>query len=199
MNTTFDLKHKTITAFADTHKIASGSLREVAAKVKESLQEDRKSTILIFDDVTSQQIEIDLRGSLEAVLRRIDAAHPLEEVDGEKKAGPGRPKLGVVSREVTLLPRHWDWLTTQPGGASVTLRKLVEEAKKKNLAKDLIRGSQEATHKFMTAMAGNLPSFEEALRALYARDRGSFEKNIKSWPKDIRQHTRKLAELALAD
>ena len=199
MTTTFDLKHKSITAFADTRKLASGSLREVAAKVKESLQEDRKSTILIFDDVTSQQIEIDFRGTLEAVLRRIDIANPTEEVEDEKKSGPGRPKLGVVSREITLLPRHWDWLSAQPGGASVTLRKLVEEAKKKNLAKDQIRGSQEATHKFMTAIAGNLPSFEEALRALYSRDRGSFEKIIKSWPKDIRQHTLKLAALALGD
>ncbi|MFY0534142.1 DUF2239 family protein [Nannocystis pusilla] len=33
------------------------------------------------------------------------------------RTGPGRPKLGVVSREVSLLPRHWEWLERQPSGS----------------------------------------------------------------------------------
>jgi hypothetical protein len=186
------LKAQSVIAFADSKKIASGALKEVALKVKKFLQEEPKTTILIFDEHTSRQVEVDLRGTPEAIARRLELA---EEPSEEDHKGPGRPKLGVVSREVTLLPHHWDWLSHQPGGASVTLRKLVEEAKKKNFAKDQIRQAQEAAYQFMNVMAGNLPSFEEALRALYAKDRESFSKWIKGWPKDIREHVIKLSSL----
>jgi len=175
----------TCTAFADAKKIAQGQIVEVALKIKKHLQKNRQSSILIFDDVTSAQIEIDLRGTSEAVTERL-------QIPEEK--GPGRPKLGVISREISLLPRHWDWLALQPGGASVTLRKLVEEAKKKNQAQDQIRQAQNATYKFMMVMAGNLPHFEEALRAFYAKDRKLFEKLMDSWPKDIREHIERLSE-----
>ncbi|MNT11511.1 hypothetical protein D3C72_1463960 [compost metagenome] len=180
------------TAFADTKKIASGDVVEVATKVKKLLLADKKISVLIFDDLTSQQIEIDFRGSLENVKDRLESLSPN---DAEKK--PGRPKLGVVSKEVTLLPEHWEWLALQPGGASVTLRKLIEEAKKKNLPKDRIRQAQDAAYKFMTVMAGDLPQYEEALRALYAADSKKFEKMISDWPKDIQEHSLKLAKAAL--
>ncbi|HLE01563.1 MAG TPA: DUF2239 family protein [Bdellovibrionota bacterium] len=100
----------------------------------------------------------------------------------------GRPKLGVVAREVTLLPRHWDWLATQPGGASVRLRKLVEGTMSKSGKQDQIRQAQEATYRFMTAMAGNLPDYEEALRAFYAKKCELFKKLMSDWPSDIREH-----------
>lgn len=179
------------TAFANHKIIATGDIQEVALKVKSFLN-DHKAQILIFDDVTSAQIELDLRGTAEAVARRLEKMLEPQE----KKAGPGRPKLGVVSKEVTLLPHHWEWLALQPGGASVTLRKLIEEAKKKNASKDLIRQAQESTYKFMQAMAGDLPDYEEALRALYAGDEKSFEKRIADWPADIKKHTSKLAKNA---
>ena len=111
--------------------------------------------------------------------------------------GPGRPKLGVVAREITLLPRHWDWLNTQPGGASVALRKLVEQARHASEGKDRIRQSQEATYRFMVAMAGDRPGFEEATRALFAGDSDRFDREIASWPIDVRDHARQLAAIAL--
>jgi hypothetical protein len=178
------------TAFADSKKIASGDVMNVALKVKKFLKTESKAHVLIFDDITSNQVEIDFRGTVENVTRRLET---LIQPDSEKKSGPGRPKLGVTAKEVTLLPEHWEWLAIQPGGASVTLRKLIEEAKKKNSAKDKIRQSQEAAYKFMTVMAGDLPQYEEALRALYASDEKKFEKMISDWPRDIQAHSLKLA------
>lgn len=183
------------TAFADSKKVARGDAIEVATKVKNILKNDPKTQVLIFDNLTSNQIEIDFRGTPENVIRRLEEL--FLEADITKKSGPGRPKLGVTAKEVTLLPDHWEWLARQPGGASVTLRRLVEEAKKKNHTKDLLRQAQEATHKFMTAMAGDLPQYEEALRALYAGEAKKFEKMIAEWPKDIREHVWGLAERAL--
>lgn len=180
-------------AFSESKKIASGEVLEVAAKVKKYLLKEPKAQVLIFDDATSSQIEIDFRGTAETVLRRLETLFEVTE-KMEKKPGPGRPKLGVVAKEVTLLPDHWDWLARQPGGASVTLRKLVEEAKKKNLLKDQMRSAQEAAYKFMTIMAGDLPDYEEALRALYANDPKKFERLIASWPKDIHDHALMLAK-----
>jgi hypothetical protein len=110
---------------------------------------------------------------------------------------PGRPKLGVVAREVTLLPRHWEWLNRQPGGASVALRKLVEDARRVNEGRDGVRRAQEVAYRFMSTIAGDLPGFEEATRALFARDRSRFGENTLSWPADVREHASKLAALAL--
>lgn len=189
---------RTYTAFADSKKIASGAVVDVALKVKKFLKTDSKAQILIFDDSTSAQIEIDLRGTADNITRRLEAL--LEDkgtTSPSKKSGPGRPKLGVTPKEVTLLPDHWEWLASQPGGASVTLRRLVEDAKKKNHPKDLIRQAQEATYKFMTVMAGDLTQYEEALRALYSKDHNKFEKIVNLWPKDIREHTLKIAEAAM--
>ena len=181
-------------AFAGHKKVASGEVGLVVVKIKKYLEKNNKSSILIFDERTSEPIEIDFRGSIATGAKRLG---DLVAQDNEVQRGPGRPKLGVVSREIGLLPRHWDWLALQSGGASVTLRKLVEDAKKKNLKKDLIRQSQNAAYKFMSAVAGDLPHFENALRALYANKSAEFLSMISSWPKDIREHIEKLVEPAL--
>jgi uncharacterized protein len=170
------------TAFDGVRRIASGALAEIAAKVKAAY--DRGSHVLVFDDETGEQIELDYRGTPEDVLARLSPA--------EAPRGPGRPKLGVVAREVTLLPRHWDWLNDQPGGASVAIRKLVETAAKSESAR--LRKGREVTYKFMSAMAGDLPAFEEVSRALFAADGDRFRELTQGWPADIRDHVRRLAE-----
>ena len=191
------------TAFEGSRCIASGDLVQVAKKVKEFIDRGEQASVLIFDDVTSEVIEVDFRGTMDDVLKRLEKTTPRIEsaaaqlhTDQSPLRGPGRPKLGVVSREVTLLPRHWDWLNSQPGGASVALRKLVEEARRVNSGRDKVRHSQEAAYRFMSAMAGNLPGFEEATRALFAGKSESFNDLIDSWPVDIRDHARKLSNAA---
>jgi len=187
------------TAFAGDDRIAAGSLAEVAAATKAMLEAGTDAPILIFDEA-SQIVEMDFRGTLDDVIARLpqpEAPAAAEPESTQAPRGRGRPKLGVVSREVTLLPRHWQWLATQPGGASVTLRKLVETAKRANLDKDRVRESQEAACRFMTTMAGDRPGFEEATRALFGGNRERFEKEIEAWPKDIAEHARSLAAAAL--
>lgn len=171
------------TAFSQMKRVASGTVQDVAVKSKDFLKKEPKASLLVFDDQTGQQVDLNLRGSIDAVSKRYDNA----EEKAEKK-GPGRPKLGVISKEVTLLPQHWDWLSRQPGGASVTLRKLVEDARKKNAAKDLLRQSQDAAYKVMTALAGDLPNYEEALRALFSKERTKFKMMIQDWPRDVRDY-----------
>jgi hypothetical protein len=173
---------------------------KVARKVKEIIDQDEHVSILIFDDITSELVEVDFRGTMVEVLERLEkptagmeSANASSGTNKFSQRGPGRPKLGVVSREVTLLPRHWDWLNSQPGGASVALRKLVEEARRVNSGKDKVRHSKEVAYRFMSAMAGNFPGFEEATRALFAGDAERFNSLVTSWPIDIRDHARKLA------
>lgn len=189
------------TAFAGTRRIACGGLRDVALKAKAVLDRARRAQVLIFDDLTSELIEVDFRGTPARVLQRIGetAAAPQgsESTQPDVEARrPGRPKLGVVAREVTLLPRHWEWLATQPGGASVALRKLVEHARLTNHGKDRLRRAQEAAYRFLSAMAGNEVGFEEAIRALFAGKRERFDEMVEPWPRDVRDHARKLAAVA---
>jgi hypothetical protein len=158
-------------------------------KVRWTISEGRIASNRIFDDLTGQVIDLDLRGLTGAEAPSHTAPAPAEE----PARRPGRPKLGVVAREVTLLPRHWDWLATQPGGASVALRKLVEEAKRTSKDKDRLRSAQEAAYRFMSAMAGNEPGFEEAARALFAGNREGFAKIAEAWPVDVGNHAKKLA------
>lgn len=170
------------TGFAGDVRVGSGGIREVLLRIKECFDRGEMKPLLIFEDQTGQQIDFDLSGTAEEVLERL-SWHPVVGHASQGKTGPGRPKLGVVSREVSLLPRHWEWLEQQPAGISGTLRKLVEEARKSQPSI-----SREAVGKFMWAVAGNLPNFEEASRAFYARDKGRFEALIKDWPKDIQLH-----------
>ncbi len=198
-----EYKLKSCTAFKDHRSVASGDLMQVARKVKEIIDQDEHASILIFEDVTSELVEVDFRGTMEEVLERLEKStagmEPVKSssgIDQRSQRGPGRPRLGVVSREVTLLPRHWEWLNSQPGGASVALRRLVEEARRVNSTKDRVRHSQETAYRFMSAMAGNFPGFEEATRALFAGNSERFNSLMASWSIDIRDHARKLAEAA---
>jgi hypothetical protein len=191
----------TCTAFEGYRRIASGDLLQVALAVKAVVDRGEQAPILIVDDASSRPIEIDLRGTaadLRARLTPPPAAAPLPSPAPEAPRGPGRPKLGVVAREVTLLPRHWEWLNARPGGASVALRKLVEDAKRASAGKDRVRQAQDASYRFMTAIAGNQPGFEDATRALFAGDAPRFDALILRWPVDIGAHLRKIAAAAFA-
>jgi hypothetical protein len=118
---------------------------------------------------------------------------------GRSRSGPGRPKLGVVSREISLLPRHWDWLEEQPNGASAALRRLVDQARKREPGEQRARLAREAAGRFMSAMAGNFPGYEEASRALYAGNRSRFEELTLNWPRDIREYIWSRAEEGFLD
>lgn len=183
----------TFTAFIGQRRLVSGPAGEVALVVKRTAPDE---PIIIFVDRTGRSIDFDLRGTDDEVLARLaKLAPPAEEAaqPPSEPRGRGRPKLGVVAREVTLLPRHWEWLNARPGGASVALRKLVEEARRATGDKDRERQARDAAYHFMSTMAGNLPQFEEASRALFADDRRRFTALIADWPADIRDHIVKLA------
>jgi hypothetical protein len=187
-------------AFDGDRRIASGGLREIVSAAKEVLERRKDASILVFDGGTGLPIDIDFRGAIDDVLARLPAiagTPAASDDDGPPAArGPGRPKLGVVAREITLLPRHWAWLAQQTGGASVAIRKLVEEARRTGADKDRIRQAQDAAYRFMSAMAGNRPHYEDAIRALFADDATGFEKLIAEWPTDVRDHISTLAERA---
>jgi uncharacterized protein len=187
-------------AFEGDRRIASGDLRHVARAAKSVLDRDKDAPLLVFDSRSSGPVEIDFRGALEDVLARLpETSGSLAAVDDAALVaprGPGRPKLGVVAREITLLPRHWDWLAQQPGGASVAIRKLVEEARRTGEDRDRVRQAQEAAYRFMSVMAGNRPHYEDAIRALFAGDPIAFGKLITRWPVDVREHAARLAEAA---
>jgi len=185
------------TAFIGQQRLASGPLAEVAIAVMNASRNLAAPPIIIFADATGQPIDLDLRGTEREVVARLPQPAPdpeaaTDEASAEPR-GRGRPKLGVVAREVTLLPRHWEWLGAQPGGASVALRKLVEEARRANGDADRARAARDAAYRFMSVMAGNLAGFEEASRALFADDRRRFVGLIAGWPDDIRDHVVKLA------
>jgi uncharacterized protein len=174
------------TAFLDFELVASGSVADVLPALKAASRRIPHGVALVFDNETSRQVELDLRDGL--------PGSAVVSPPAEPPRAPGRPKLGVVAREVTLLPRHWDWLNRQPGGASVALRKLIENARRVHEGRDEVRRSQEVAYRFMSTIAGNLPGFEEATRALFARDQTRFEEQLKSWPADVRAHALTLAE-----
>src|SRR5471032_306479 len=154
-------------AFSGFDHIASGSLPETYAACR------HVPDALIFDSQTGRVVDIDPRFP-----------------PGDETVRPGRPRLGVVAREITLLPRHWDWLATQAGGASVVLRKLVEEASRNPKAQ--LRALQDAAYRFATTIAGNAPVYEEAIRALYAGHREEFAAHIEAWPPDVRRQLEKM-------
>jgi hypothetical protein len=187
-------------AFEGDRRVAFGDLRSVARAAKRTLDQDKDAAVLIFESATGGPVDLDFRGDVDDVLARLPIAQETVHPEPEQPAsrGPGRPKLGVVAREVTLLPRHWEWLALQSGGASVAIRKLVEEARRSGDDRDRIRRSQEAAYRFMSAMAGNQPHFEEATRALFAPDPARFNALIAGWPTDVRDHAAKLAERSFA-
>lgn len=189
-------------AFAHRKRVAAGDPRSVATAVKNLVDADPQATVAVFDAVSSETIELDLRGTVAAVCKRLPlpSAPPTPDeaaLAAQVPRGPGRPRLGVVAREVTLLPRHWDWLATQPGGASVALRKLVERARKENAEADRQRMSVDAAYRFMVALSGHEASFEEASRALFAGDMAQLRLQVARWPRDIRLHLLALVQHAL--
>ncbi len=188
--------HSAFIAFEGDRRVASGDLREVARAAKQTLDRRHDASIAVFGEASGGPIEIDFRGTVEEVLARLPdvtgAPVALNDAPSAPR-GPGRPKLGVVAREITLLPRHWDWLAQQPGGASVAIRKLVEEARRTGEDKDRLRQAREATYRFMSVMAGNKPHYEDAIRALFAGDPVRFEELIAGWPADVRDHASRLA------
>jgi uncharacterized protein len=190
-------KESAAIAFQGDTSIATGDLACVALAARKAAKRHPHEPIFIFDSATSEPIEIDLRDAGAPRPSRHAVAPPTVPSAAETPRGPGRPKLGVVAHEVTLLPRHWDWLASQPGGASVALRKLVEHAMRANVGKDRIRASQNAAYRFMSAMAGNRVHFEDAARALFAGDAVTFKRLVRAWPKDIRDHATRLAAEAL--
>lgn len=167
------------TAFLSHEQIVTGARLDVALKLRALAADPSVSMPLVLDNATGKVIDLDLSGSEADVARRYMPEHPSDD----PPRGPGRPKLGVVAREITLLPRHWDWLAAQPGGASVALRKLVEAARRENAGAD--QQARDRAYQAMSVLAGDLPGFEEASRALFAGDRTRFEAKIASWPRDI--------------
>ena len=186
------------TAFMGDQRLVSGPLAEVALAVLKASKSPATEPIVIFDDANGRPIDLDLRGTERDIVARLPQPAPNSETPEDDPSAPeprgrGRPKLGVVAREVTLLPRHWEWLGAQPGGASVALRKLVEEARRASGDRDRSRAARDAAYHFMSVMAGNLAGFEEASRALFADDRRRFVELIAGWPGDVRDHIVKLA------
>jgi len=188
----------TCTAFAGFKRIASGPPEQVALAAKAALDANEAQPLLVFDDISGRPVDFDLRGTPAEILARL-ATEQTPDQPAEPARGPGRPKLGVVAREVTLLPRHWDWLNGQPGGASVALRELVDAARATHAGADRRRLAQQSADRFMSALAGDEPGYEEAARALYSGDRVRFEKSIVAWPADVRDHALRLATAAFDD
>jgi hypothetical protein len=182
---------QTYTAFLGEALIASGSIGRIIPIVKARFDQGEGSLFLIFEDQSGRQVDFDLRGAVNEVLARA--------LPGRSRSGPGRPKLGVVSREISLLPRHWDWLEEQPNGASAALRRLVDQARKREPGEQRARLAREAAGRFMSAMAGNFPGYEEASRALYAGNRSRFEELTLNWPRDIREYIWSRAEEGFLD
>jgi hypothetical protein len=167
--------------FAGPNLAARGDL----AKVARAAHALRDEPLLVFDETTGRAIDLDLRGTVDEVLARLGPPP-------SSKPARGRPRLGVTAREVTLLPRHWDWLASQPGGASAAIRRLVDQARRAGGAADEVRHAQEVTYRIMTALAGDLPHYEEATRALFGRDRARFDELTAAWPADIGDYVREL-------
>ena len=189
-------------AFDGDRRVGTGGLVEIARAAKRCVDIGMPGPLLLFDAVTSQPLELDLRGSLADVLERLPVVPEVapaaiqgssDALPDVTRAGPGRPRLGVVAREITLLPRHWQWLSEQRGGASVTIRRLVEAARSASTEGDRHRRAQESAYRFMSAMLGNQPGFEEATRALFAGDATRFHEFAREWPQDLRDHAQQLA------
>ncbi|MFT7669816.1 MAG: hypothetical protein ACI8X5_002523 [Planctomycetota bacterium] len=186
-------KNKSYVAFIGTTRIARGTFVEIATAAKEHHDKESSERLALFDTSTGRPFDLDLRGTLEEVIECL-VSHPLFDgsVKTNEKRGPGRPKLGVVSREISLLPRHWSWLSEQRGGASATLRRVVDEARNSNATEDKTRRALDAAHNFMWDIAGDQANFEDASRALFSKDFEGFEQQTMEWPVDIRDELQRI-------
>lgn len=180
------------TAFLAGRLLASGPLHAVALPVRRAMERPGAQP-LVFSDVTGNQVDLDLRGSEEEVARRYQPARGAPPIEAAPRTR-GRPRMGVVPREVTLLPEHWQWLAAQPGGASVVLRKLVHHAMRAGTERERVRRAQERSYRVMVALAGDRPGFEEAARSLFAGDLDRLREHAQRWPQDVREHVLRLAD-----
>lgn len=181
----------TYTAFLLGRRLSTGALHEVAVAALRAQQKHPEEHALVFSDISGEAAELDLRGGEDAVAARYTVAAPIQAAKGR-----GRPKLGVVAREVTLLPEHWDWLATQPGSASVALRKLVHEARRLGGDRDRTRQARDCAYRAMSTLAGDLAGFEEASRALFAGDQEGLVTQMAAWPDDVQSYVLQLVEPA---
>lgn len=183
---------ETFTGFSGSEQIASGDLATVAVALK-PLHDAGRPAILILHDERGEPVDVDFSGSPEELAERLrrgsTAAVP-------QRAGRGRPRLGVTAREVTLLPRHWDWLSQQPGGASAALRRLVDAARRTDEGAHRSRQARDAAYRAMHVLAGDLPGFEEAARALFAGDMAGVLLRMERWPLGIRTYLQSRLEVA---
>jgi hypothetical protein len=176
-------------AFAGDEIIARGELPDVALAVHRALRSGEQRSVIVLESATSQVVDLDLRGSDQDIVQRLGPAADCTPTESPNRApGPGRPRLGIVSREVSLLPRHWDWLKSQRGGASATLRRLVDEARNQSRGRDETSRLQEAIDRYLRVMAGDRPNYEEALRAFYAHRDADLRDLVAAWPADVRSH-----------
>lgn len=178
-------------AFEHHQKTAAGQPAAVIAAVQQRLASHPDAMPVVLDAVSSERIELDWRAPLEQLLTQVPAPAPEtsdSEAADETPRGPGRPKLGVTAREVTLLPRHWEWLARQPGGASVALRKLVQSAMREGSAADAKRRATDAAYRFMSIVGGDLPHYEEISRALFAGELARLRALVGAWPADVSEH-----------
>jgi hypothetical protein len=190
-----------ITAFIGDHRVASGDPVDVVRAAKLVLDQGADTHVRLFDDRTGRRLDLDFAGNASNLADRAEwlrasLAAPADAAPSPPR-GRGRPKLGVMAKEVTLLPRHWAWLASQRGGASATLRRLVDEARKASESADRVRNSQDAAYRFMYDSAGDAPGYQEAIRSLYRADAPGFDEATESWPADVREYARHLAADAL--
>lgn len=184
---------RTYSAFADylNHLGTSPDLAAVVTLAQRTLATGTARAITIFDDATGDYTELEPYGNADSVRSRLGP-----QTEAQRRLGPGRPRLGVVSREVSLLPRHWDWLSAQPGGASAALRRLIDQARKRGRAQDAARLSRDAAARVMSALAGDRPGFEEALRALYRAEFSRLPELTSAWPEELRAYALRLIATA---
>jgi hypothetical protein len=192
-----DPRNQACTAFAGENLFASGPLVDVVVAIMTRADADDAVAPVVYDDATGMVIELDLRGTTAEAVARLTqdstpAVPPPRSHTEGKARGRGRPKLGVVPREVTLLPRHWDWLAAQPGNISQTLRRLVDEARRADRGQ-AERTARERSYRFLAAQAGNRPGYEEAIRALFAGDAERFARSMDGWPAAVRDFALRLA------
>lgn len=167
----------TCTAFVADRRLAAGTRSFVAAAV--TAVPRGGPPIVVIDDVTGRVLDLDHAD-----------LHPGEPAE---RVGPGRPRLGVRGREVTLLPRHWEWLERQPRGASATIRRLVELEMRRDPEGERARDARDATSRVLTELAGDRPGYEEASRALYAGDEARFQARVGAWPADVAAYVTRMA------
>ena len=82
---------ETCTAFAGERLIATGPISDVAGKVKKHADRNPDAAILIFDDASAEQVELDLRGTFHhdrddvdrALSALADGTVPWEMLSGE--------------------------------------------------------------------------------------------------------------------